>query len=215
MVTYNRLSLSGPMPGGERWSVGWAYKGVLAALPDEVIESYEDLNSQAEHVWDVIEDWPATFALMRLLTTTCGIDTVRWEYREDAELVQAAEVNRSPVFGTNSMTKVFQTSLCFSMLTGRPGRAYRGRTYWPALSAQINSDTGRLSVPTIEDAATDMASALNDFGDRSLDWDLKPMVYSPSLGIVTEVTTVQVGNVLDTQRRRRDALVEERFSAPL
>lgn len=212
---HNRMILAGSLPGGEVWSVGCAYKRE-DVITDNVIRDYEALLDQANEVWDIIAAWPTSHPLRRLLSTGGSIQTVRWEYLDGQTLEQAAEVSRTPVVGDGNMTKVFQTSLVFSLLSGRPGRSYRGRMYWPGLGAAISFSTGRLSTPTAQQAADAMSVFLKDAGRRGGGQpDVDPVIYSPKLDIVTPVTQVEVGDVLDTQRRRRDALVEARFTSDI
>lgn len=211
---HNKMILSGSLPGGERWSCGVAYDKP-AGLADP-LTSYNSLLSWIED--DIIPalDKTEINALKALLSSQGRIDTVRTEYREGTELVQAAQVELgSPVAGTGTMTKVFQTAVVCSLLTGRPGRSYRGRVYWPALGAVINQTTGRLQTPSAQGVADAMAFLLTDVGDLSLEADLRPGVYSAVKDEFTYVNSISVGDVLDTQRRRRDTLVEARSSATI
>lgn len=212
---HNRMIISGTLPEGEVWSCSVAYKREETG-DDNVIRDYDGLRDQAEVTWDLLDVLMDTGALAALLSSSAAINKVRWEYRNGTTLEQAAEWTATPLPGQGTMTKVFQTSLVFSLLTGRPGRSYRGRIFWPALGATISSSTGRLTGPTIGEAASEMAAFLKDAGRRGgLQPDVDPVVYSTLLDVVTPVTSVSVGNILDTQRRRRDSLVEGRATAAI
>lgn len=211
---YNKMTVSGTLPSGEVWSCGAAYKRE-DLIQDNVIRDYEGLLDQANVAWGVIRDWESTDPLRTLLSVGGAINKVRWEYRDGPELIQAAEVTGTPVAGFGAMTKTFQTSLVFSLLTGRAGRSYRGRIYWPALGAVIEAD-GRVQTSRIQNAANQMAEFLKDAGRRGGGQpDVDPGVYSSTLDVWTPIESVEVGNVLDTQRRRRDSLIEARVSAEI
>lgn len=100
-----------------------------------------------------------------------------------------------------------QNAIVVSLRTALFTRAGRGRFFLPAPS--VNSvDTGRILAATVSSCATaaqKMIQSLNGAG-------YTVCVYHRSTRTTDAVTSVDVGNVFDTQRRRRDKLVETRTS---
>lgn len=123
----------------------------------------------------------------------------------------AAIINPS-VVGTSTPNVAPQVCRVISLLTGTAGRRFRGRIYLPARGALTGTDG--ISVPT--------AGSLTAFGlllgDLVEAWpgDDAPYlgVYSAAADVVTPVTQLRQGNVLDTQRRRRDGLNETYSAVP-
>ena len=99
----------------------------------------------------------------------------------------------------------FQCATSISWRTALATRAGRGRIYLPPLAVSV-VDTGRLS----SSAATAIAGAAAQLV-ASLDGDgLALILFGRTTHTQTPVTGGDVGNVIDTQRRRRNKLVEAR-----
>jgi hypothetical protein len=206
-----KLSIRGTLPGGEAWSVNPifdafnAYDGVEA----------NDMNAVALAVRAVsVPD-----SLKALMSSGAAITSFRLEGRTGGnELVLAAEAapTSGAISGTGVATKPYQTSVVASLLTGFAGASRRGRLYWPALGAGINSNL-RLNSPTAAITAADMAAYLRAIqtaiSAQTKFTGSRLVVFSQKLGIKTPVTDISVGDVLDVQRRRRDTAVESRSSA--
>jgi len=97
----------------------------------------------------------------------------------------------------------YQCATVISLLTDSATRHGRGRFYLPPL-ATGTVDGGLISAATI----TSLDTAWTAFFD-SLNTDgLNPVVRNRTGHISTPVTSARVGNVFDTQRRRRNKLVE-------
>lgn len=216
MTSYNRLILSGTLFQSERWSVGIAYKRIFGGAPDAVLEDYDELLDWAQRVRDVkFETGTPGRALLGYIGNIGSLDTVRTEYRESGVLLQAAEATGVPIPGTGTATRPPQVAVVCSLLTGRPGRSYRGRIYWPATAGPTLGTNGMMAPSLAVTMAGQFAEALPQFGERSFGYDLMPGVYSPKLDEFTVVSSVSVGTALDTQRRRRDAFVESYAEEPV
>jgi len=97
----------------------------------------------------------------------------------------------------------YQCATVISLLTDSATRHGRGRFYLPPL-ATGTVDGGLISAAAI----TSLDTAWTAFFD-SLNTDgLNPVVRNRTGHISTPVTSARVGNVFDTQRRRRNKLVE-------
>lgn len=206
MVAHNVVRINGSLPGGEVWSVTPKF-----TRPMGPVTEYEDLERWAGVVAGTMEAWDTTTIFRQLLSTAGTIDSVRVEARNAAnQLTQAAEVQLTPsLAGSGPANKIFQSCVVFTFLTGRPGRSYKGRMYWPALAATLSSSL-RLSQANIDNYASNGAQLLEMIGSAgATDGEFPiPVVVSQTAGTYTPITSVRVGDILDIQRRRRDSLTE-------
>lgn len=104
----------------------------------------------------------------------------------------------------------FQCAPVVSLRTAQLSRSGRGRFYAPSL-ATTQIDGGRMlagAQTALADSAQDLLQALEAGGQA-------PVIYHRGAGTTTNVTSIDVGDVIDTQRRRRNKLVEARVSRPI
>jgi hypothetical protein len=98
-----------------------------------------------------------------------------------------------------------------SLQTGRIGRHGRGRMFWPVQAASEIDATGLWTHADRDALATDFATFFHDIaitgGLGHSEW-LLPIVTGKPYSNYAVVTGVRVGDVMDTQRRRRRALTE-------
>lgn len=210
MPRYHRVYIDGTLAGGaERWSVGLGFTSSASVTPTPA-----GLTAWADAIMTSLaggSGWAGN--LKSLLSTQGSITGVRvYSYADvgaPADVQGASTLVALPGSGTPTMPP--QCSLVASLLTGNPGKSFRGRIYWPhcggALAAGGKSGLAGQTLTTNMGAWLGSLGALNtgDVGEVA--------VVSQALGAVTPVTTVSVGDVVDTQRRRRDALVEVRTLA--
>lgn len=207
-----RVSLAGSLPGGEVWSVNPVF-GVTAgsmATPD-----FATLNTLAEDIGEST----IPVGVTAQMSTAVTMNRVRVEARSLANVLEAVgEAAVSPVqSGVGTANKPYQTTLCATILTARPGASGKGRLYIPTLAVPIDAT---LRVPDANCQAyvqgvhqwlQNIGGVFNaEFGAGTV----AGAVYSPKLQLVSFSTRVSVGNVLDVQRRRRDKAVESRFQFP-
>lgn len=103
-----------------------------------------------------------------------------------------------------------QLSLVASHRTSQVGRRGRGRMFLPGLSATIMS-TDSLVTTTPRNAARDKQITFLEalgYDDALTGWYLVPSIIGDPWTQYSMINAVQVGSVMDTQRRRRNALVE-------
>jgi len=122
----------------------------------------------------------------------------------------------TPIPGTGGATPKLtpQASIVASLYTDLVGRRYRGRIYWPADGITLTNDW---KVPDTSPAIQDnylnstvaMIDTLNTLMSGFSPASAGVCIIASSYGVNTPVTSVKVGNVVDTQRRRRAQLVEE------
>lgn len=216
-MSYIRVRLNGSLPSGEVWSVNPAFNETTN------VSTWTQTEGQAAA--DAIALLPIPTALNDLRSGAGVGVTVRVERRSDThELIGAAEAAWTAGKTTSVQARMPpQMAVVLSLRSTTPGSRGRGRLYWPAIGAQIDTTTLRLSVPTAAAAATaaatyldGMATALKNALSPTpslIDYDL--CVVSPTTGTKTRITRIEVGNVLDVQRRRRDRLVEVYATAPM
>lgn len=209
-MSFIRVSIRGTLPGGETWSVNPAYNETTDVV------GFDQAAGQTAATAIAALTYPT--ALKDLQSNVAIPTTVRVERRSDANvLLGAAEapfVGFSP--GTGTATKPFQTSVVISLRSNTPGASGRGRLYWPALGAAVGVSTLRLTVPTTTAVAT-AAKTYLDAIETALKEAFHPTpslidfhlaVYSPTKQTKTDIVRIEVGDILDTQRRRRDAAAE-------
>jgi len=210
-MEHNVVRIKGTLTGGESWSINPCFFDSIGPFQDSP-KTYDDLLIWATDVGGLNSGNVFPASIMSLISSNCAITSVRTEYWADNEIQMAAEfVPSSPKFGNGGPTKSYSTALVASLRTGRPGRSYRGRLYFPALAAVISSSTGRLTSAVSTTFSTDIAAWLQAVGNQGsflLRTLAEPCVVSKTANVITKVETVAIGDVLDSQRRRRDALVE-------
>lgn len=203
MANLVRIALVGTMPSGEEWSVNPVFR-----LNTPTSVSYTD----AVAIATAIEGMTYPTTLAALHSSTVKLSGVRVEARDnDGTLEALADRTFSiPFSGTGTSYHPFQTSCVFSLRTPGPGGSGRGRVYWPATGASLDSSTLRISSTITTNALTGFRTLMEaiegyitaQVGEAIL------AVWSRKLETTFGVTSIQVGDVADTQRRRRDAVPE-------
>lgn len=118
-----------------------------------------------------------------------------------------------PGIGGETPDKVPQTAIVATLDTGRKGARYRGRVYLPTDKITIGSDWALpvgAGQPTnsVANIVVGFIRALNGWSS-GLGANMVGLVCVASgYGHNTQVTSVRVGNRLDTQRRRREQFEE-------
>lgn len=99
-----------------------------------------------------------------------------------------------------------QCSAVVSLLTPLAGASHRGRYYLPSPYAGSVLASGRFRGSSLDDVVAALVLAHNEevtaVGEANL------VVYSRTLHTATPVQYLRIGDVVDTQRRRRDKLIE-------
>lgn len=100
-------------------------------------------------------------------------------------------------------------ALVVSLKTALPQRTGRGRFYLPQPAVSAGTALGRVSADTQNDVVAALAAAWAGY-NTGVD---KPVVYSPTFRVIRTVTTFNVGDLWDTQRRRENKVTELRVPA--
>lgn len=215
---YIRTILKGSIGTTEVWSVSINW-GIFGLAPDVADQTATDAIANALKGWLTTTTVPAS--LRTLLATGQSIDSIRVEQRaEDEHVLTVAEsLLTASVPGTSGASKTPQDSLVLSLRTNTPGPSGRGRIYWPALGALL---TGQFQMTTPTQAATlaDTKTFLSGIGTQiNAAYASLSIVKTVVLSVRSvknhqcyDVKSIQVGSILDTQRRRRSALPETYLS---
>lgn len=106
-----------------------------------------------------------------------------------------------------------EVSPCVTLRTALAGGSHRGRFYLPATRVATTTTTGRLDATILGTMLTNIQAALVAMNADVTFTLANVVIYSRTLTTTTEVITVELGDVFDAQRRRRNSLVESRTSA--
>lgn len=202
-----KVTIKGSFISGEVWSINPTFGfGDFGSISPTVSE----MNAAAVAVNAVN---PGT-GMLGLLSTGASITGCRIEARSlDGTLQAVSENNRSSALaGTGTPLCPPQTSVAISLRTDTAGGRGRGRLYWPALNVTLSTSTLRWNntqMSTILGETKTYLSALSEalntaFGETNAALD----VWSRANAARPYVTSIMLGNVVDTQRRRRDTMPE-------
>lgn len=213
-MAYTKVIVKGSFGGLEEWSTGANFSffaSVFGGFNQTQCESIvQRLLTNLPTA-----TWPAT--LKALISNQGSITGWRVETHQEDETISAVAENSyaAPIVGVGSASKSPQDAIVISLRTAKPGARGRGRMYWPALGAGLSASF-KLSGPLPAAIAADAKTLLKLIGDQlNAELAANSIVATVELAVRSQtahdnnpVVRLQVGDVLDTQRRRRDALVE-------
>lgn len=213
---WNRVILSGGLGPQEVWSTGCSFADVTGGTSNGV-SSLTNLQTAANAILTDINNSGSLQGPFNRVSLAGNVARVRVEARDGSGLIQAAEaVPTLPIPGTG--TSVMPSVCCsvVSLLTGIPGRRMRGRMYVPYLNAgassfRITSSEVSSILSQTKTRLNNWAAALTATGEGTS----VPVVVSEAGSLCTPVQQLRVGDVPDTQRRRRDSLIEVYSSVAL
>jgi len=207
MPSYVRVGILGAATGGEVWSINPVIDPT-AEFGSTVSQSALDAAATAIAALN-----PGT-NLLAWLSTALTITGARLEVRDSANdnlMAISIATRGTPLAGTGTPKMPPQAATVISLRTDSPGASGRGRVYWPACGAVLGTNL-RLGTG---DTATILSDAQTYFHAMEsalatafplIGFDLA--VRSKATLSTPHVVRLQVGNVIDTQRRRRDAFPE-------
>lgn len=206
MADLLRVTIKGSMPSGEEWSINpvWSIGGDFGAPVS---------STQANTIAVAIAGVTVPAALLASVASSCNVSGARVEARDvDGSLESIGEaVKGTPTpGGSTASPKTFQSSVVISLRTAHAGASGRGRLYWPGTGATTTNATLRLASTTVDTylaGAKTYLSGIQAAIDVTLD-GVALAVWSRKNADLYVVNQLQMGDVLDTQRRRRDAAVE-------
>lgn len=208
MVARNRVVVSGSLAGGiEQWSAGLTYGGQIAG---GLVDTPGELTVWADAIMDYFRTGSPGVVLRTFMSEAVSIDSVStYLYPPSGPATFAGQSTGEAVQGTTNTSYLPpQCAVTTTLLTGISGRSYRGRSYWPLLALTIGPEL-TLNASQTADIAQYFAAFFDYITEVAPAEDAPTLgVYSPTLNQVTTVTSIAVGSVIDTQRRRREGFNE-------
>lgn len=205
MANLLRVSIVGAMPGGEKWSIN-----PIFAFPVAQAVSTNEAQQAADAAASITQ--PADLrAWNPNAVTVTGARVEARDYAGGLESV-AESVKGLPEVGNGTNYHPYQTSVCFSLRTADSTARGKGRLYWPACGIAMNSSTLRISSSALTTGLaafkvymTSLQTAIRSVaGMGTVSWH----VWSRANATSRLVLSISAGDVADTQRRRRDSLIE-------
>lgn len=207
-----RVTISGTMfSGTEQWSTGfWMGKesadaGVFTEVTAQnILAAWETFFENSLHA--ISTQYATTQVKTALLLDTGQTDTTQVHYAYPGSAINGAVA---------SNTHPPQNAVVVTLLSDRPrGLASKGRMYLPGFSGSIDA-TAKMTSATRDNIATGMKTFFDsfvgdvDFNGNELILVAKGTGALPALTAQNDyVESLRVGDVVDTQRRRRNSLNE-------
>ena len=210
-MSYVRVSIIGTSVGGEVWSIN--------PTIDPTFEFGTTVDQTAlDAAADAISALSPGGALLGSLSTAFSVTGCRLEVRDDstdALIGISVQVRPVPLPGSGVPIRPAQCAIVFSLRTDTPGGSGRGRVYWPNIAGSITTQL-RITPTDQTSYLAGMATYLHAMESAlatafpTIGFDLA--VRSRTTHSTPHVNKIQIGNVIDTQRRRRDKMVEDYVS---
>lgn len=206
-MSYVRVGILGATNGGEVWSINPVFDPT-GEFPGSVNQIALDNAAKAIGLID-----PGDTMLLGL-SSAMSVTGCRLEVRDDVTddlIAISIQPRTTPRPGGSIPVMGPQNAMVFSLRTDTPGPSGRGRVYWPAAGITIGTNFRLTAVGTAA-LATEFKVYSNQIRGAlatafpTIGFDLA--VRSKTTKTTPHVTKVQIGDIIDTQRRRRDALRE-------
>lgn len=203
-----RQTVRGGLPGGEAWSCSYSFSpgGIIAGNLNGAVQNW---TAQCAARWATAlantdlraSNGVTSQSVVTRLVGTDGKTRDQWEAPSNGQ-------------GGGGLTPTMpnQNTVVLSLISGQSGARGRGRVYLPILSPQMGTNGRLLSGQPAAFLAvmkTLFEGMNNDLVAIDPGNDLRLIVASGvGAGANHEVLTLRIGDVVDTQRRRRDAIPE-------
>lgn len=194
------------------WTTGWR---IAPSPASEPIINYpamantllESVTGAAQTFWDTLRGRIATGTRLNSVKVAPVDEDGRYIDNMDSVIYDW----ETPLTGSGSGAHPPQVSVVASLTTGtRRGNATHGRMYLPLTAIPVTASDFTINVVNRRDIANAVVKLLNDSLGAIPDITLDPVVMSNiGSGTTRTITTVAVGSIADTQRRRRNRFTEE------
>lgn len=208
----NRVTISGTMFGGaEEWSTGFFYG-------QEGADSAPGTSAMALAVltaWRTFCETANSHMSSAYLTTQVKVAALKTDGKTDTGDVNYAYPSTELKGTVSAIILPPQCSLVVTLMSDRPrGKASKGRMYLPGIAAMPAVTTGKLPSTTVGSIATNLQTFFNAL-EASADVPDELILAAKQSGLLGVspaqndfVESLKVGDVIDTQRRRRNGLAE-------
>lgn len=195
----------GILASGDQFSFSWWSDNSLT-----IDSSHGNAITWAETLWNGQDTLPgyatlcsANVSIQRITTGEISPLTGQQQTLRESnvDIAGTSEANALPA----------DVAIVVSLRSPVANRTGRGRFYLPQPTTNALTAVGRLdetAQSTIVDALTAAWTQANAAGEN-------PVIYSRTQRATREITSFNVGDLFDTQRRRENALTENRVSAPM
>lgn len=206
-MSYIRVTIQGTAPGGEVWSINPVFDPT-GEMPNFPLQSNLDAAAAAVAALSPGSD------LLSSMSSSLFLSGARLEVRDDTDdsLVAISIATRAtPLIGVGAAKMAPQCAQVFSLRTDTPGGSGRGRLYWPAVGSGIGADLRVTSAGTnalVAGMKTYLMAIKDALAAQWIGAGFDLAVRSRATKSTPHVVRLQTGNVIDTQRRRRDNLAE-------
>lgn len=188
------------LPDGEvaNMSCHWGTPGGFVGLSDDEVDM---LAVKAQDFWTAVKSsWADNTSFLGSRVSLIGVG---------GNVVETQERIATAVPGTSASQNLpTEVALVMSLKTQSASRSGRGRMYLPAPCRDALTDAGRVTSGVADGVAAAAQAYLN--GDNTT--GLYSVVASFVHGDIRQVLSVNVGDVYDVQRRRRNRIAEVRYS---
>lgn len=212
-----KVTLSGTMFGGaEEWStgfhIGWENQDATAITEQGIADVAE--------AWATFFSTATTGISNRYTFNMCKMSVINNDGKTVADSSQYYSPQTAVNGGGGPGVMPPQIALVATLANSLPrGLATKGRMFLPGINFQID-DSGHVPAFYTDGIATNLAAF---FDTIHLDADLpgNPVLASVGRGplnmdgAIRNITQIRIGNVYDTQRRRRNALTETYKTLPV
>lgn len=202
-----RVVFSGTLPGGEEFSTGFSVDG-SGGFDQAGLDALVNSVNTAFTASAFLTDWQASN------TDNVAIKFITAYYYATPGPATLVSQKASTFVGSSSSAIPMpnQCAVVLTLLTGRPGRSYRGRMYWPMLNTARGHD-GQMNNTQVTAYATDFAAFLHTLGST---YAIHPVVASTVKNSLTAITAVACDTRVDVQRRRAvSQAVDSRVTKPV
>ena len=195
----------GILASGDQFSFSWWSDNSLT-----IDSSHGNAITWAETLWNGQDTLPgyatlcsADVSIQRVTTGEISPLTGQQQTLRESnvDIAGTSEANALPA----------DVAIVVSLRSPVANRTGRGRFYLPQPTTDALTAVGRLdetAQSTIVDALTAAWTQANAAGEN-------PVIYSRTQRATREITSFNIGDLFDTQRRRENALTENRLAAPM
>ena len=194
------------------WTTGWRIAPSPASepiinYPEMANTLLESVRGAAETFWDAVRTRIATGTRLNSVKVAPVDEDGRYIDNMDSVIYDW----ETPLAGGNAAAHPPQVAVVASLTTGtRRGNATHGRMYLPLTAVPISSNDFTIATNVRKAIADAVVGLLNDSLGTIADITLDPVVMSNiGSGTTRTITTVAIGSIPDTQRRRRNRFTEE------